>query len=721
MRGGTAHPWARYALLTLCLFAASGAAPGAEDAPPPPKRRPSTGHDAFAAALAHNRRTLVDVYQRIGKKNPAWDQPAVRFLDAMAQYYSRGGLHEFYWPEGTPSAADALALGEAAVKAGCDDPLVLYNYGVCLTDTGKAEAARPVLLRADEGLQAGDYPLVRRYASAKRVAVISPDKDRAARAAATAADLRGRMLCGKVDDAARRTLLRIAWSDAKPAGRPAQQQLVAALDKAPDADPWVRDVIAGLLHIDLAWESRGNDFADKVTEAGWKGFFRHLATARDRLTRAWKLAPHLPEAPEAMISVAMGAGEQLGEKEFDWFDRALAAQVDWTPAYDRMYWALLPRWGGTYKQILEIGFACVQTGRYDTLVPWQLISALWQIRRDAGVEWPQLLKSQQVYDKVVEVAEGYAKAVPKRAGWYRTYHAAAAWHAGRGDEARQVLEALGKDAQPAAFADLGADDGALALAEVYARTGAHAATIREAEQTRDAGDPAAAAEKLRAVSRAVANDPSAPYVAAQLRGAEWRAKLETGQWVDIQPKDTLGGWRKVTGRWALQPDGTLLGSGDATTPQMMLVWTAGDLDGAAFELAGKFEFTTEPGAGKEAGGAGPAVVSEGSGRRGYVLFDRDQQAAQFLHATRSRYGPVEVRRSNDFLLRRAADGTVTVQLNGVEVVGPLTLAEGEFDPPVRFGVGGASRASVRYTQLRLRKTSAAAPDKPAVPDAAPPF
>ncbi len=50
--------------------------------------------DAFTARrlaeeeLAFNRRTMVEIYQKEGRRNPAWDDRAVAFLDAFARYFA---------------------------------------------------------------------------------------------------------------------------------------------------------------------------------------------------------------------------------------------------------------------------------------------------------------------------------------------------------------------------------------------------------------------------------------------------------------------------------------------------------------------------------------------------------------------------------------------------------------------------------------------------------
>src|SRR4051794_13233460 len=71
-------------LMALALFAPAvrGDIPGAAD----PKAR--TRHDFIRTRLAFNQRTLAGAYQAVGKRDPKWDDAAVKFLDAMAVYYT---------------------------------------------------------------------------------------------------------------------------------------------------------------------------------------------------------------------------------------------------------------------------------------------------------------------------------------------------------------------------------------------------------------------------------------------------------------------------------------------------------------------------------------------------------------------------------------------------------------------------------------------------------
>lgn len=57
----------------------------------------------------------------------------------------------------------------------------------------------------------------------------------------------------------------------------------------------------------------------------------------------------------------------------------MAAQMDYPQAYNDMIFALLPRWGGSHRQMLEFAGECLDTERYDTDVPLFFLYTLRKI------------------------------------------------------------------------------------------------------------------------------------------------------------------------------------------------------------------------------------------------------------------------------------------------------------------------------------------------------
>jgi len=216
------------------------------------------------------------------------------------------------------------------------------------------------------------------------------------------------------------------------ARRGATQRVLADLN-APTVPQWWSKILQGKVQISLAWMVRGNADAGHVTDLGWKGFAEHLTLADTLLTAAWNLEPERPEAASDMITVAMGDHTDNGST-FDWFNRAMAAQMDYSAAFTALYTSLLPRWLGTYDDMLRLGTAAAASGRYDTTTPWQLISAVLDISGDAremGGDTSAAL-TPEVYTACAKVIAGYQARRPgSNHAYYETHLAILAWLCGR--------------------------------------------------------------------------------------------------------------------------------------------------------------------------------------------------------------------------------------------------------------------------------------------------
>jgi hypothetical protein len=67
-------------------------------------------------------------------------------------------------------------------------------------------------------------------------------------------------------------------------------------------------MLIGCHEVEAAWHIRGGGWANTVTEGGWAGFNRYLASARDHLKKAHALRPTWPEAAAKMIHGRDGRG-----------------------------------------------------------------------------------------------------------------------------------------------------------------------------------------------------------------------------------------------------------------------------------------------------------------------------------------------------------------------------------------------------------------------------
>ena len=104
------------------------------------------------------------------------------------------------------------------------------------------------------------------------------------------------------------------------------------------------------------------------------------------------MQPEFPEAAAELARLAAEGGAE-GDSPRMWFDPAVAVQFDWLAAYT----AMCQPWfnSGDVAALDAFGRQCLQSGRYDTLVPCQYLNCLrliasvthsqnvWQ-RPDAG-------------------------------------------------------------------------------------------------------------------------------------------------------------------------------------------------------------------------------------------------------------------------------------------------------------------------------------------------
>ena len=155
-------------------------------------------------------------------------------------------------------------------------------------------------------------------------------------------------------------------------------RMSAVFHEATNLPEWVRAYGEGRGYLAEAWKERRDVWASDVTEAGWHGFEENLAKARPLLTKSWELNPRDPGAATVMIYVA--TDDHGGKKDMRlWFDRAVAAEMDFYDAYQWFLWGLRPRWHGSHEEMLLLGDEFLRTGRFDTCVPFHYFKVVADI------------------------------------------------------------------------------------------------------------------------------------------------------------------------------------------------------------------------------------------------------------------------------------------------------------------------------------------------------
>ena len=660
-----------------------------------------TARDVAMQMEAEYRATLVDTFNRIGlKKNPALDARAVAYLEKMSRFFACEDAEPVPPIADTASIEDLLPLGQALISGGCDDPLVLFCHGHLLLKSYSPDEALAQLRNAFAKFKAGQYPDL-------CVARAAHDLIRVTDAEAEQHDARAESwarltkLCqGKHSSIQRRLVIDLIGIETN--GFNSVPFALLQL-REPDADPWIASALKGLTHISSAWGARGGSSASAVGEAEWKEFFEDLGHARDELTAAWKIAPELPEAPTGMIAVAMGAGERLDEKTDTWFERARAAQVDYTPAYDHQGTALLPRWGGSHQQMLNLARQCMEHPDYNSLLPWQYVRLATRMGADVGDRW-SVLSSPEMTATIGKVFDGYAAAFgPGKNTYFRTARAALAWRLNKLDEGRRLLDAMVADGlrpDPKAFEFLGASNGNDMIGFVYAGTSPNRDEIAGIGSALKTGDKAGALDRLRKLrAKLPPADMQAPFLESKISDIDADLKFEAGDWSPMLRSKSLNGWAPTEGKWALDPHGRVVGLGSEEEFKT-LVWHP---IGGSFEASVRVSRATmkcEPHC-----GGGFTLFNRANGRRGFIEMNLwTKQAIFYFPRPLNATYPADWEKDGSEITIRCKDYVVSALIDGKPVGNPVTLPD-DFRNELSVGLGSSlgADANLLFDSPRIRK------------------
>lgn len=485
-----------------------------------------------------------------GRKDAPWADGLAKFHEAFAAAVDG----EFV---DAPAVAKLDALAAELTTAGCDDPVFLLCRARIDIAAGRQEEAWLGLRRHLGAVQKAGYPplynvLGRRWFGLIRHPRVQPGVVDNGLVDATLALAADPAFAGPASGVYARLFMPLL-----PAFTAAAADRFAKPGSG--VDPWITALAVGRREIQKAWEARGEGFAAQVAPEGWKGFKEHLAAAREQLAKAHDMHPEFPEAATEMITVCMGDGS--GEEQA-WFERAVAAQFGYLPAYERMLRGpLLPRWGGSHEAILALGRRCLDSGRFETVVPSIFVEAVLVVgaemerRRDA-------IALPGVHADWVRACQGYIEkaSLPGRVRIWKSRLAVGHWAAGEYEAACKVLDELEDDIESRVAEEVQA-----AVAEIVGESrlygGRHAEAFREIGRLTAADEPEKAVVALAAL--AAMNDlPAAGrrIVEDRLAGLKRSAALASHDWIDLQPKGDLSGWQVVTGDWQVEPDGALLGT-----------------------------------------------------------------------------------------------------------------------------------------------------------------
>ncbi len=503
-------------------------------------------------------------YTNWGQQSTNWDAKAKTFFSTYAVYR--------YGPNSKTVIADLKRLGQELIENGCADPNVVYTYGNIINVVDGNEKALPLVQRGLELLEASKYPRIFSYYAARRLKRIYEGMQRPKDEIA-AMNRKKMIYLGQAagDAIFRNGSQRYYMEEAlKERSRPDAGLMMKELKNNEGTDPWIRLVLEGVRHIDKAWQARGSGWADTVTKDGWKVFGEEMDRAEKKLVEAHELHPEFPEAACRMITVAMASCSDFNERE--WFDRTVAAQLDYMSAYSGLMWALRPRWGGSHMEMYKFGVECLNTKRFDTEVPLKY----WHVIRDIGSElkdWKDAYRMTGAYEHFKVLFDGML-AEPTRVGssnYWNSFNAAVAWAAGEYKEAQRLLDELGDNVQESVFLSFGSSP-ALIFGDVYLRNLPIREEFEKAEACFMQDQSLDALPLFEKIAGKVKPDShAAALIKDRIATLRINKGLLSGEWVDLVPDADLSGWEVKGGNWSVDEHGALTGASRKKDDQLMLL------------------------------------------------------------------------------------------------------------------------------------------------------
>ena len=208
-----------------------------------------------------------------------------------------------------------------------------------------------------------------------------------------------------------------------------------------EADPKnpVRLELDGDFYLKDAWNARGSNYANTVSDNGWKLFGDRLAEGDKILEATYALYPNEIGTCLAMMTVELGQGQGRDRME-TWFQRAIKVNPNDFAAYKSKEWYLLPRWYGNVDDIMAFGQQCVDTGNWSAKLPMILTTGI----SESADGDPTLYQRPEIWTAVEKVYRDYLQRYP-HAVFYRTSFAKHAYDSGHMDIAREQLRILGPD------------------------------------------------------------------------------------------------------------------------------------------------------------------------------------------------------------------------------------------------------------------------------------
>ena len=199
-------------------------------------------------------------------------------------------------------------------------------------------------------------------------------------------------------------------------------------------------IVMAKAYIKFGWFARGGGFAKTVTKEGWEVFHAKLRKAREVLKEAEKLSTKDPEVYCLLLRVEQNEGNS-GVKMNRLFEKGIAIERGYTPLYHVRAHSLLPRWGGSKKELEAFARRAVKLTREqegESLYAVIAASVLWPVGPE---DYPKLKFSYpRIKQGCIDILERY----PESDYYLNAYCFLASIYEDK-ETARELFDKIGND------------------------------------------------------------------------------------------------------------------------------------------------------------------------------------------------------------------------------------------------------------------------------------
>ena len=185
---------------------------------------------------------------------------------------------------------------------------------------------------------------------------------------------------------------------------PVIDDLGRALAVHPEVDPWIWKLIEAVDVSAKAWDERGGGWAKDVPKEKMEAYGRLNEKAWRLYDEVRALHPEISMCGYGELKVKAGEQDEIDAA----FARLTSLELDDWGLYDAyLFYACLPRWGGSIERLEAFAKACGETERYDTIIPLYSVLGHFWVAHEKRIELADYFADRELFKKCDAICERY--------------------------------------------------------------------------------------------------------------------------------------------------------------------------------------------------------------------------------------------------------------------------------------------------------------------------